>query len=196
MLNNRQVPIQKPIHTILRASLLTPFQLPTSNRPRNAFLPTDIGQIVDGCAIHMSADYFHTFSNPRMWWCGRGCACAAQNSVGHNNVVLEKPEIMRSSSVLTLLDSGFLERKSVYWSAGQWRKETYLGLVGNERLQLLLVTVRQLAEIDIGRANARSWVHDVDVMRGGLLLLWIGGVWVAVMRDLYKRNSCRFRCSA
>lgn len=66
MLNNRQVPIQKPIHTILRASLLSPFQLSTSNRPGNALLPTDIRQIVNGCATHLLANYLHTFSNIRV----------------------------------------------------------------------------------------------------------------------------------
>jgi len=48
MLDNRQVSIQKPIHTVLRASLLSPLQLPAANRPRNAFLPADIRQIVNG----------------------------------------------------------------------------------------------------------------------------------------------------
>jgi hypothetical protein len=62
MLDNRHVSIQKPIHTVLCASLLSPLQLPAANRPRNAFLPADIRQIVNGCAIHLSAIYVLTSS--------------------------------------------------------------------------------------------------------------------------------------
>jgi hypothetical protein len=42
MLNDLEIRIQKPIHTILRTSLLVLLQLPASNRASNAFLPANV----------------------------------------------------------------------------------------------------------------------------------------------------------
>ena len=47
MLNDREIRIQEPIHTILRTSLLVLIKLSASNCPRDAFLPADIGEGVN-----------------------------------------------------------------------------------------------------------------------------------------------------
>jgi len=47
MLNDREIRIQEPIHTVLRTSLLILIQLSASNCTRNAFLPADIGERVN-----------------------------------------------------------------------------------------------------------------------------------------------------
>ena len=55
MLNNRKIPIQKPIHTILCTALLALIQLPTADGPSYTFLPADIGQGVYGYVTGFSS---------------------------------------------------------------------------------------------------------------------------------------------
>jgi len=43
VLNNLEIRIQKPIHTILCANLLILLQLPASDGTCDAFLPADVG---------------------------------------------------------------------------------------------------------------------------------------------------------
>ncbi len=51
MLNNREIRIQEPIHTVLRAALLVLLQLAASDRARYAFAPADIGEVVYRCLV-------------------------------------------------------------------------------------------------------------------------------------------------
>lgn len=48
MLQYRQICIHPPLNTVLRAGLLCAIQTTRSYFPRNAFLPADIGKMVDG----------------------------------------------------------------------------------------------------------------------------------------------------
>jgi len=48
MLDNREVPIQESIYTILRTRLLALIQLPAADRARHAFLPADVRKVVYG----------------------------------------------------------------------------------------------------------------------------------------------------
>lgn len=57
MLNDSDIPIQKSIHTVLHASLLSLLQLAAADGSRNTFLPADVGQVMDGCAIDPLAIY-------------------------------------------------------------------------------------------------------------------------------------------
>lgn len=53
MLNDQEIRIQEPIHTALRAALLSPVQLPAADRARDAFLPADVREVVNRC-IHIN----------------------------------------------------------------------------------------------------------------------------------------------
>ena len=55
MANDGHIRIQESIHTVLRANLLVPIQLPASNRTCYAFLPANVGERVDGCVEQASA---------------------------------------------------------------------------------------------------------------------------------------------
>jgi hypothetical protein len=51
MLNNQKIRVQKPIYAALRAALLGLLELPAPDGTRYAFLPADVGQVVDGCCM-------------------------------------------------------------------------------------------------------------------------------------------------
>jgi len=51
VLNNREIRIQKPIDTVLRAALLVLLQLAASDRTGYAFAPADIGKVVYRCLV-------------------------------------------------------------------------------------------------------------------------------------------------
>lgn len=48
LLDNQEIRVQKPIHTVLRTALLRLIQLPALDRARDAFRPADIGEVVHG----------------------------------------------------------------------------------------------------------------------------------------------------
>jgi len=56
MPQHRIIRIQKPFHAILRAALLSPFQLPTRYLARHAFLPAGVGEVVDGWMVGISVE--------------------------------------------------------------------------------------------------------------------------------------------
>ena len=66
MLDNREIRIQKPIHTILRTALLAFLQLPASNRARYAFLPADIRQIMN--RYHLISKGFLQKEQTQLGW--------------------------------------------------------------------------------------------------------------------------------
>ena len=49
MLNDQEIRVQEPIHTALRAALLSAVQLPAADRARDAFLPADVREVVNRC---------------------------------------------------------------------------------------------------------------------------------------------------
>lgn len=49
MLDDQEIRVQESIHTALRAALLSPIQLPTADRARDAFLPADVREVVNRC---------------------------------------------------------------------------------------------------------------------------------------------------
>jgi hypothetical protein len=49
VLDDGEIRIQKPIYAILSAALFSLLKLPTSDSTRYAFLPADIGEIMDRC---------------------------------------------------------------------------------------------------------------------------------------------------
>lgn len=51
MVDHRRIRVQKPLHAVLRARLLRPFQPPARDFPRDAFGKADVGQVVYSCFV-------------------------------------------------------------------------------------------------------------------------------------------------
>ena len=80
MLNNREIRVQEPIHTILRTALLALFELPAAYAARYAFLPAYIRQIMNSYpkrTVSTSSTRIHLEAESRRLRRSRSDGCRA-----------------------------------------------------------------------------------------------------------------------